>query len=610
MQNITGAVIGLCERHIGEFRIRNGQAVAKYCPFCKGGAHADTETFSIGLYNGAFSCLRGGCSKSGSFRELCEFFGETAIDEIALPREKTKKTYVKPDPQLLKPVTEEIITYFAKRRISETTLSDFNISADANGNIVFPFYRNSELVYVKYRKPQKHKKEDGPKEWTERNLEPILFGMDNVSFNAPLYITEGEIDALSLYEAGVHNVVSVPSGCNNFDWVTICWDWLERFQQIVLFGDSDEPGAEMVNTLMKRLGEDRCMLAPVYPQLVVNGTDMGRLCKDANEILYAYGPETLSELAHASEHVPIKGILNLADVNFIDPTSVPKIFTRIPELDNMIGGLCEGGVTIFSGKRGEGKSTLTGQLLLNAIQQGYSVCAYSGELSAQKMLEWIMLQAAESRYIATETDKRSGKKYAVVPSDIQKRIKDWINGKFFLFDNTLIDDCTQEESVLKVFTMCARRYACKVFLVDNLMTIISQNENEEIKAQGKFVASLKAFAVKYKVHVILVSHPRKTRPGDVFTNDDVSGSSVITNLADNVINVEKPNLRITKNRNYGSTGLIECNYDPANRRIYQANIGDRTIYGWDHTGAQAPEFQACNDPAFAIQYGGQHDIPF
>ena len=510
-------------------------------------------------------------------------------------------------------MTEEIVTYFATRRIGESTLNAFKIASDEHGNIVFPFYKDNVLTYIKYRKPKKHRKEDGPKEWGEKNTEPILFGMDGVSLNKPLYITEGQLDALSLYEAGIHNVVSVPCGCNNMEWVTLCWDWLEQFQQIVLFGDSDEPGIEMVNTLMKRLGEDRCLLAPPYPELIVDGKSANRPCKDANEILYAYGPETLAELANSCEPAPIKGVLNLADIKFVDPASVPKVFTRVPALDEMIGGLCEGGVTIFSGKRGEGKSTLNGQLLLNAVQQGYSVCAYSGELSAQKMLEWIMLQATESKYVELEVDPKSGKKYGVVPKEIQKRIKEWIDGKFFLFDNTIIDDCTLEESILKVFTICARRNACKIFLVDNMMTAIAQNTNsEENRAQSKFISSLKAFASKYKVHVILVSHPRKTRPGDVFTSEDVSGSANITNLADNVINVEKPNLRVTKNRNYGTTGIIECNYDPANRRIYQANIGDRTIYGWDHTGIEIPEYQACNDPAFEIQYGGmaEQGIPF
>ena len=609
-------ILTFCQKHIGEYRIRNNQIVAKVCPFCHGGGSGDMETFSVGLYNGAFSCLRGGCSKTGSFRELCEFFGERPAKVVSMPSSRAKRLYARPNPHLL-PVTDEIVSYFAQRGISLKTIRAFGLASDDNGNIVFPFYRDKELVYVKYRKPRKHKKEDGPKEWQEKNTEPILFGMDNAAFNQPLYITEGEIDAMSLYEAGVTNVVSVPCGCNNLEFVSLCWDWLEKFQRIVLFGDNDEPGIEMVSTLMKRLGEDRCMIAPEYPELLIDGESAGRSCKDANEILYAYGKEGLKHIADSCEPAPIKGVLNLADVTMVDPTTKPRIFTRIPALDHAIGGLAEGTVTIFSGKRGEGKSTIGGQLLLNGVQQGYSVCAYSGELPAQTFLNWILLQATDNKYIAAKTDPRTGKNFAVVPYDIQRRIKTWVDNKFFLFDNNYTPDIPQEEAIIKTFTLCARRYGAKLFLVDNLMTILSETTtaDNENKIQGKFVAALKAFAVKYKVCVLLVCHPRKTKAGEKFTSEDVAGSANITNLADTVISVEKPNLRITKNREFGICEFIPCSYDPANRRIFQANIGDRTVYGWNHEGAIVPEVQASSLPEFQIQSGspeqsGEAAYPF
>ncbi len=598
--SVATQVINLCEKYVGDFEISNGEVVAKYCPFCHGGDHKDTKTFYIGLHNGAYKCHRGSCNESGSFRNLCEHFGVRAEGNIiSFPTARNKKMYVRPQPDIMHPLTEEIIKYFGTRAISKETLEAFGVCSNAEGKILFPFYRNKELVYVKYREPKKFDKSKGKnKEWAMSNTEPILWNMDNVSYNKPLYITEGQCDAMALYEAGVSNVVSVPCGCNNFEWITNCWDWLEKFQQIVLFGDNDEPGIEMVSTLIKRLGEDRCMIAKDYPELIYKGIDTGRACKDANEILLCYGKDTLADIAKNSEPAPVKGIINLADVNFVDPTTVPRIMTRIPALDNCIGGLVQGGITVFSGKRGEGKSTLNGQLMLNAIQAGEKVCAYSGELSAQNFLNWIMLQATERKYLDVKPDSRSGKMYACVPYEIQQRIKKWIDGKFFLFDNNQVDSEDPQEAILKVFAICARRYGCKLFLVDNMMSVVSTAE-EELKAQTRFSAALKNFAVKYNAHVLLVSHPRKSKAGELFTNDSVAGSANITNVADNVINVEKPNLRVTKNREFGTTEYIECKYDPANRRIFQANIGDRVVYGWDHSNLnvelnkvdQYPEFK-------------------
>lgn len=431
MDNMASMVINLAEKHLGYFRVKNNQVVAEYCPFCKGHDH-DKETFAVGLANGLWQCLRGSCGKKGNFRQLCEFFGEEAPTGYSLPQvtQQQKKIYTKPSTDILYPMTEDIVTYMATRRISEQTLLDWKVAADENGNIIFPFYRDEVLTYVKYRVPKKHTKDDkGAKSWQMPNTEPILYGMDMTTFNKPLVITEGEIDAMSVYEAGYSNVVSVPCGCKNLEWINLCWDYLEQFNQIILFGDSDEPGLEMISTLSKRLGEDRCMIPKEYPEAICGGQDLNRICKDANEILLCYGPEFLKNMIVSCEPAPIKGVLELSKIPFIDPTTVPRLLTRIPRLDNMIGGFSEGSLCIISGKRGEGKSTLTGPLCLNAISQGESVCVYSGELSAYKFLEWIMLQATERRYIAYKTDARSGKNICFVEPEIQKRIKQWLDGR-------------------------------------------------------------------------------------------------------------------------------------------------------------------------------------
>lgn len=83
----------------------------------------------------------------------------------------------------------------------------------------------------------------------------------------------------------------------------------------------------------------------------------------------------------------------------------------------------------------------------------------------------------------------------------------------------------------------------------------------------------------------------------------MSGSSAITNLADNVISVERPNIRITKNRNFGQLDYIHCCYDPANRRIFEASVGDKTVFGWDHTGIPLPEDPASKYHEFDLQEG-------
>lgn len=352
-------VMRFAEKHFKNYKIANGQVIPEYCCFCNGGENHDKYTFAIGLNNGAWQCLRGSCGEKGNFAQLCDHFGEQAPEMLGLPNISSKK-YKLPEVELDMP-SDEIEKYFALRRISKATMEAFGIRAK-DGNIAFPFRReaNGSIVYLKYRKPKAHlTKEDGPKEWCEAGCEPILYNCDQVTFNKPLVITEGLIDAMAVYEAGWSNVVSVPSGCKQLDWIENQWEWLENFNQIIMFGDNDEPGKEMINICTKRLGEARCMLPADYPVMIIDKEDgtkkvLDRLCKDANEILYAYGPSVLLDMIKACKPAPIKGVINMASIPFVDPTTVPRIFTRIPSLDDMIAGLGEGSLTVVTGKRAEG----------------------------------------------------------------------------------------------------------------------------------------------------------------------------------------------------------------------------------------------------------------
>ena len=606
MEDFENKVISLANKYLRPYKIVNGQVSAMTCPFCHGGEHNDQYSFYVGLYNGTYYCHRAGCGAKGSFYSLANHFGEKINNDgfKINVHQNTKKLYELPDEETFHPATDVIYKYFESRHISKETVDAFHIMSDDEGNIVFPFYRNKTLTYVKMREPRKYVKGESnrPKEWQLANTEAIPFNMDGVSFKKPLFITEGQIDSMALYEAGITNVISVPSGCRNLEFVTTCWDWFEKFSQIVLFGDNDEPGLEMIHTLLARLGEDRCLVPPQYPEFIFNGQQTGKMCKDANEILYCYGPEQLKEFAELCEPAPLKGVINAADIVYVDPMSIPRVMTNIRELDNTIGGLAQGALTLLSGKRSEGKSTITGELALNAIEQGEKVAFYSGELSAQNWLNWIMLQATERQYLDVRMDDRTGKAYTYVPYEVQQRIRKWIDGKLFLLDNASLEMEDQSEAILSTFTMIARRYAPALFIVDNLMSSISTAE-EELKAQTKFSNALKKFATKFRTHVILIAHPRKSKPGERFTNDTVSGSANLTNVSDTVLSIEKPNIRITKNREFGKCGFIQCSYDPANRRIFQTNMGDRTVYSWNHADLNVPLNRVDAYPEFAIQDG-------
>jgi len=576
--------------------------IPKVCPLCHGGSSGkDKNTFALFLDNGMFVCKRGSCGRHGRFEELVK---ELSGEEIKLIRpnctKKFEKQYVLPN-TLTMPPTEEIYQYFEKRGISRETVDAFKIATDMDGNIVFQFFLDGENVYEKYRRPYKPStpEEQKRKEWQFSGAKPILYNMDNVVFSQPLIITEGQCDAMALYEAGLTNVVSVPSGCDNLEFVTLCWDWLEKFKTIILFGDNDPPGKKMVDTLIKKLGEYRVLVVRDYPEVV--GSNPKVYCKDANEVLLRYGESKLLEMVDNADEIETRGLMRLADVVPYDPTNVPRIRTMIPMLDETIGGLEEGGVTVLTGASGNGKSTLSGQLILNAIEQGYNCCAYSGELSAVKFQEWFHLQAAGSDWITLKHDPVRGKPVPYITPDVAQRIIQWYEPHMFMYNNDeVFIDVKQADAIVNVFTIAARKDDCRLFLVDNLMTTTADSD-EEFRSQAQFVNSMKQFAKRYQSHVLIVAHARKIQAGAHIQKSDVSGSSAIINLADCAIVSERPNLRIIKNRSDGQERTIVCAYCGDSRRIYQADVGDKCRFSWDRTGLHKPEIRADSMPEYGIQ---------
>lgn len=591
---MLNSILALLEKHLQPYRLAADEARVRTCPFCKGGESGDLYTFSVNLETGVYHCFRGSCNAHGDFQQLGRHLGET-VKPVTRFQSHSAINYLPPSSRC-HALTDDIISYFRGRAISEQTLNAYGVSADDKGHILFPFYAGGELVYVKHRRI--HRQKNDPKEWADRDTRPILFGMDICDPKLPLVITEGMIDALSLYEAGITNAVSVPSGCENLRWIEECWDWLEQFDEIVLFGDNDVPGRRMVSQLTKRLGESRCRVVEEYPV----GED-GNELKDANDILVQLGVLDVLTTFDGAKDIPVRGLIDLSTIIPEDPTTIPRIKTNIPRLDYCIGGLREGAVTVFTGKPGDGKSTVAGLLLLNAIQAGYNACAYSGELSAGEFQQWINLQAAGSEYITLKYDPIQDCNIPVVPDDVAEAIKQWYAGKFFLFDNQQIFENNQSESILDVFTTAVRKYGCKLFLIDNLMMVTSDTD-DETRAQGKFMNMVKRFANKYQVHVIVVAHPRKAQYGRTrISQDDIGGNSATIRLAHNGIVVKRPNLEIIKARDTGRQQIIECCYCPDSHRIYQKDKGDLNYFGWDRTNVKKPKILACNDPAYEVQVG-------
>jgi twinkle protein len=542
----------------------------KYCPHCNGGGK-DTDTFSINLESGVFKCFRASCDYHGHFVELARDFG------FKLEQEQTR---YKKLPQKTIESKPKAIQFLESRGISADVCKKYKITTqkDNENILVFPFYDEQGIMqFIKYRKTDFVKGKDKCKEWCEKDTKPILFGMAQCEDFTRLVITEGQMDSLSVAECGIKNAVSVPTGAVGFTWLSHCWDWVNKFDEIVVFGDNENGKITLIETLEKRIqGKVKCVRPEDY------------LCeKDANDILRKYGKEAIIKAVENAELRDVKYVKRLANVEAVNLSELPKIKTGIRNLDRACGGLLMGHITLLSGKRGEGKSTLMSQFVAQAIDQGNAVFVYSGELPNYHFKNWLDLQVAGNKNIQTRTNEYGDNEYYLLPNTVEK-INEWYYDKAYIFDNSSVTD-DEYEGLLKVITDAICRYDIKLVCIDNLMTAMECDANTDLyRQQSTFVKNLEKLAQQYDVAIVLVAHPKKTQ-GD-FDNDTVSGSSDITNAVSFVLNYQRANesdncdskLMITKNRMNGKllTGenSIKLYYSEKSKRIL-SNEFENIDYG-------------------------------
>lgn len=380
------------------------------------------------------------------------------------------------------------------------------------------------------------------------------------------------------------------------DWndVVKCRPFFELFPYVVIVTPNAIARERLVKELYPRI--------PYCSVYVVQDSGF-RECKTVGEYIDAYGTSRLPDILSGAEELPAYGILDLSAVETRDLTKVPRTLSGFDRLDKSIGGFFAGELSVWTGKRGIGKSTILSQMLLNAIDQGHKVCAYSGELDKAQFREWAYLQAAGPDHIGYRDDPLTGKRLPTVNSQVDKLISDWLRERFWLFDlerNTLHDP----DSILSQFSYAKMRYGADVFLVDNMMSVDldCKRESELNVAQSKFMQTLAAFCKRKHVHVHLVVHPRKSTSDEnaKVSADDVYGSGNITNRPDNVFFLTthavqgdhgqpemKPMLMTLKNRDFGSKINQWLDFDKKSRRFFADKTGDpKRPYGWDMAARQ------------------------
>ncbi len=180
-------------------------------------------------------------------------------------------------------LSDNTVRWAAERGINRSTLEHAGVGSGTTGMpglgqaevIAFPYWRNGKAVNVKYRAlSEKAFKQCEGGELRFWNLDPVLKAKSE-----RVYVTEGEMDALALMEAGVpsQEVVSVPNGApqqaaddpevqDRYRYVDAgLGEGFGSTKKFVLVTDSDPPGQALRQDLVRLLGPARCFFVE-WPQ--------------------------------------------------------------------------------------------------------------------------------------------------------------------------------------------------------------------------------------------------------------------------------------------------------------------------------------------------------
>ena len=480
-----------------------------------------------------------------------------------LPK-RERRSFARPSRPKCQTPKSGVLEWLMSRGLTEATIKDFQIGEtlrDGKTIAVFPYLRDGELINAKHRDVADKR---GMRQ--EKDAEPCLFGWHLIADKArSVCITEGEIDAMTLHQFGLA-ALSVNAGAGSHQWIENDWERLERFSDIAICFDDDEPGQKGAREVVQRLGVERCRLVTFGAKDANQWLQEGACGEDFHAAVKA------GKFLDPQELTPISDYFAEAKGLFYPAPEAPQApalllgekFERIVEFKH-------GDVSTWTGINGHGKSLMLSQVLIGLMHQGERVCVYSGEMTPVQQAKRILKQC-------TGLDRPT-------PAYIDA-VAEWLRDRMWVFN---VVGSASIDRLLEVFKYAAKRYGICQFVIDSLMmTDVPEDGPGAFTAQKVAVQKLVNFAKSRRAHVHLVAHPRKARDeGSAPGKLDVAGSGKITDGADNVFSVWSARKE---------EGAVDDGKPDAMLELHKQRNGDvqhAKFFYWFHRKSQ----QFCSTPA-------------
>jgi twinkle protein len=442
-------------------------------------------------------------------------------------------------------VNPEIVEFLERRGISAETAFRMNVYSAKRGPsggepepsqtgriIAFPYLERGESVAEKYRTADKRM-------WQKKGGKRVFYNVDVLDDpllkdgREALVIVEGEIDCLSVIEAGHPWCVSVPDGAppardqdgnlilvpetasdidpkqdDKFQFVFHAWEKLKGVKRIILATDNDEPGQRLAQELVRRLGRVRCEFVT-----------MPEGCKDFNDVLQQQGAAGVHRCLQQTQPYPVSGLYSAAEF----PVEAPlhPVSTGFHTLGNSLLAYCPS-LMVVTGFAMAGKSTWTMQLVSQLAKlHGWKAAIASFEMRIHPfVVDSLARPYAGWRYRENELTRK------------------WVDENFlFISPDPMKDEECDLEWILAKAEAAVIRNGIRVLLIDPWNEIDHGRQRDETMTDyiGRALRRLKYFARQFDVMVIVVAHPSKgalnKKPEEVGLYD-VADTAHFANKAD------------------------------------------------------------------------------
>ena len=583
-----GEVEAFLRRHRLTFRISGEHAVVEVCPFCHPTHDRIDNHYKLYVWRdaGNFFCHR--CQAKGSWFDLRKRL--SSVDHTAegvslhpvsstvgpnssysknegnisvFPSEKSQEEY---EQNLESKNFRFACQHLNKvRMLSMNTLKKYGVGAgyfnvSIDGNVArnepcftFPMY-DGERRLVRHKLRSVNSKKG-------MRLAPKggmwgFFGLNTVPGDSEsVILTEGEYDAMSVYEATGKPAISLPNGASSLPVSLL--PFLERFKQIYLWMDDDAAGQRGTDMFSRKLGEKRCLI-------VRNRSKDTILVKDANDALQK-GVD-LSVLLENAEVIPHNAILRFEDIrgkvlaDIMNQGEQGMKSISLPKLQPVRPGE----LTIMTGHTGVGKTTFLSQISLDYAMQGMRTLWASLEIPydrlASRMLQQFHAICNQGPHSLIDDFDKWADQFSELPI------------YFLKFHGS----CPIEQ-VVDAMEYANYVHDCSYVLVDNLQFMsYAQGAGslaDRMEVMDHAVAQLRDFSTSRKAHVVVVVHPRKVNDGENIQLASVFGSAKATQDADNVVVLQRGEnsriLEVLKNRFDGKLGTVDLRFDSKRFLYYQ-----------------------------------------